>query len=523
MTIAADAAKPNARAADGAEGPRKRLRKGEGEAAASDVSPAAGTPTEEKDAEDAEVRLSPGFSNAYAGFVVPCADYAVERLDVDAVGSAARFFREFVAPRKPVVLVGFLRDAGFAAPAKWTNAYLAEAAGDEVLAVERRADTRDKFGRGVEVQMTFRALLALLERGDELHYLTTQDVEAEADGRPEVMARFVQRLRGDFPLRPALMGNLVPQNVNVWMGNNKHGSSTGLHHDYHDNLYILLRGRKRFRLYSPADAERMYTRGLMTRVHANGRINYEGEDTTAYGADPFAEAAALAAIDKDEAERELAQAEQALERGEPGAEQRVEQAEQRLDAAMLAVLRADKDEEAGESDAEDGEEAEDGEDGENGAFHFDDEDDDVEDDDDEQELELDEMALDPEEVAADGERRKVDQTVKDPVSFSRVDTSRLVADVEALHAQFPRFREATPAFCELAAGEMLFLPASWFHEVESFGSGDGHLALNYWFHPPDQLDSFETPYSSPFWPRDWAMRFAGQDEDESERKQQDDK
>ena len=28
-------------------------------------------------------------------------------------------------------------------------------------------------------------------------------------------------------------------------------SSSGLHHDFHDNLYILLRGRKRFHLWSP--------------------------------------------------------------------------------------------------------------------------------------------------------------------------------------------------------------------------------------------------------------------------------
>ena len=44
--------------------------------------------------------------------------------------------------------------------------------------------------------------------------------------------------------------------------------------------------------------------------------------------------------------------------------------------------------------------------------------------------------------------------------------------------------------CELNAGDMLYLPCGWFHEVQSFGSGEegGHLALNYWFHPPDNLD-----------------------------------
>ena len=38
-----------------------------------------------------------------------------------------------------------------------------------------------------------------------------------------------------------------------------------------------------------------------------------------------------------------------------------------------------------------------------------------------------------------------------------------------------------------------------------------HAAFNYWFHPPDNLldplaSSFERPYTSPFWPRDWEER-----------------
>lgn len=53
------------------------------------------------------------------------------------------------------------------------------------------------------------------------------------------------------------------------------GSSTGLHHDFHDNLYVLLRGRKRFRLYPPSAAPSMYVRGKITRTYPNGRIVYE--------------------------------------------------------------------------------------------------------------------------------------------------------------------------------------------------------------------------------------------------------
>ena len=58
----------------------------------------------------------------------------------------------------------------------------------------------------------------------------------------------------------------------------------------------------------------------------------------------------------------------------------------------------------------------------------------------------------------------------------------------------------------ITAGEMLYIPAGWFHEVRSTGGGsEGHLALNYWFHPPDG-STFEKPYSSNFWPSDWEKR-----------------
>ena len=55
------------------------------------------------------------------------------------------------------------------------------------------------------------------------------------------------------------------------------GSTSGLHHDYHDNLYVLLRGRKTVRLFPPSLADRLYTYGTIELVHPNGRIVYKGQ------------------------------------------------------------------------------------------------------------------------------------------------------------------------------------------------------------------------------------------------------
>lgn len=41
--------------------------------------------------------------------------------------------------------------------------------------------------------------------------------------------------------------------------------------------YVLLRGRKRFRLYPPQLASKMYTVGKVAKVHPNGRIVFKGQ------------------------------------------------------------------------------------------------------------------------------------------------------------------------------------------------------------------------------------------------------
>jgi len=44
-------------------------------------------------------------------------------------------------------------------------------------------------------------------------------------------------------------------------------------------------------------------------------------------------------------------------------------------------------------------------------------------------------------------------------------------------ANYPRFAEAKSILCEVNAGEMLYVPNGWWHEVTSYGV---HVALNIW-------------------------------------------
>lgn len=465
--------------------------------------------------------------NRYKGWVVPESNYWIPVLSSkDDDLTPESFYHKYVRRRRPVVIRGNLpSELELLNAWKTSNEDMIQRAGDETIMVEKRSGNQDSFGKGNEVSMPFGKFLKLIEDGDTLHYLTTQDVEANQDGRPELMSRFMKKLQSDgcsggesnrinFPLRPTIAGNLVPQNINLWMGNSPTGASSGLHHDYHDNLYIVLRGTKKFRLFSPSDTERMYTRGKLTRVHPNGRINYEGEPTTAYGADPASYAAALASRAKEEAEERLAAAEKAVEEGKPGAEKELELAETQLDEAMEAILDA----ETGGENEEDGEDDDD-------AFCLETaREEDVEgidvdhlssESEDEEEGNVDFGATENSE--GDGPR-VVDKTVKNPNNFSRVEPS-VLNDPKHLLAEFPDMLNANTAFCECTSGDMLYLPASWFHEVTSSSSSSssdgnkggataakGHMAFNYWFHPPDAENDFENPYSTDFWPNDFRNR-----------------
>ncbi|SCU91122.1 LADA_0F08218g1_1 [Lachancea dasiensis] len=106
-----------------------------------------------------------------------------------------------------------------------------------------------------------------------------------------------------LPETPSFVGGLIPQQINLWIGSTAGnqqsddksflsnfdptatnlglgrfvpggGSSSGLHHDHADNIYIPISGHKRFTLFSPKDAGKMYTRGVIRKVYNSGVIDY---------------------------------------------------------------------------------------------------------------------------------------------------------------------------------------------------------------------------------------------------------
>lgn len=73
---------------------------------------------------------------------------------------------------------------------------------------------------------------------------------------------------------------------------------------------------------------------------------------------------------------------------------------------------------------------------------------------------------------------------KEPASFSQIPASTLRKFLEGEKVSDPEHQEAlqrasSPVQVEIKPGSMLYLPASWFHEVVSIGDADRpHMAFN---------------------------------------------
>ena len=356
------------------------------------------------------------------------------------------------------------------------------------------------------------------ENGGDLYLTTQYRDEDEVDDLDDGI--FVQMLHEycppplppmlkNFPHRPALLGNLIPQQVNIWIGNSKDGTSSGLHHDFHDNLYLLLQGEKIFTIFSPIDANNLYTQGKIKKVHRNGLINYANrESTRSDGASEFD-------IAQHQVDRLEAMLENLEEAAITGPER--EALERELEAAREKMMQLDDD------DNDDFDKLFDDMDGS-------DFDDDFSDDFSEEDEPKNAKgktngkdakatkAKDNGKTSASKSKKAVSMSEEDeeddeeleekeePNSFSKITVSELHHPTAETHKKYPLLKKAKSCTAHLIAGEMLYLPAGWFHEVTSKSDpkskSKAHVAFNYWMHPP-ATKNYSQPYEDNYWQSLW--------------------
>ena len=320
----------------------------------------------ESDSDESFCEQNAAF-NEYDGFCPPHGiTHVTDRVSADI--QPADFFESYVKTRRPAVFSGLLTDSVFKGH-EWTNSYLSTWAGEAQVLVEDRKCAHGLLSFGTsatKIEMKYAYFVKAVAAHETRYYLTTQDLERFVDeydefGIPKcIAAQPLRTLNDGYPSQPTVLGNLIPHQVSLWHGCTGKGSSSssGLHHDFHDNLYLLIRGRKRFRLFPPSAANALHVSGRLSKIHKNGLIVYESPSGKPSPVSVRADGAPLSVIARcrqRETERNLEAAENQLKQlcsvnmsGDDSTEmqakleaakQLIADCEQQMDSAMEDLLR----------------------------------------------------------------------------------------------------------------------------------------------------------------------------------------
>jgi len=191
--------------------------------------------------------------------------------------TAEEFYKGYLEPCRPVIIEvpGGLSTLGWNT-SNWTEDYLISKVGDLMINVEKKI-TDEGFGRRSDkLQMPFPEFLGhifhanLTDPNRDLYYLNLQNIEFGSIVQPPLTL-----LSEDWYIPPFFLSRPTTA-ANLWIGASDPttGSKSGLHHDYGDNLYVLIKGRKKVRLFSPADSFNVYPMGTINYVTKNGQHSF---------------------------------------------------------------------------------------------------------------------------------------------------------------------------------------------------------------------------------------------------------
>eukprot|EP00949_MAST-11_sp_MAST-11-sp1_P000584 g584.t1 len=229
--------------------------------------------------------------DVYVGYRAP-ADVQKRRVDILREFPAPEdFFQSYTLKRRPALVSipgGVPSHLGWKTHLWEKRKYLIEKVGaDAVVAVEAAGkdddDDDDDDGSNFilstperKLSLSYRLVRwsKLLDKmmANEKVYLNLQDFAVSQELAEErCMIPPVSFLAADFSVPP--VATLMPlHRINMWMGNASNASKSALHYDDFDNFYVVLRGRKSFTIFSPADTPRLYPVGQPVKIEANGEI-----------------------------------------------------------------------------------------------------------------------------------------------------------------------------------------------------------------------------------------------------------
>ena len=203
------------------------------------------------------------FNNNYDGYYLKNKNEVIDNIDLNEI-TPRDFFEKYVIKRKPVIFNTTIKGKFN----KWNNNYLKKIIGNEIVYAEIKNGI---YSRGDIENMRFNDFINYIENGNNKYYLNVQPNKKNEKYLISPLLKKLYKLN-ELPIIPPILGNIIPVQINIWMGANN--TKSKLHHDYHDNLYIVIKGKKIIKLYSPNDAYNLHTKGCISKINKNGLIEY---------------------------------------------------------------------------------------------------------------------------------------------------------------------------------------------------------------------------------------------------------
>ncbi|MBL8938258.1 MAG: cupin-like domain-containing protein [Archangium sp.] len=159
-----------------------------------------------------------------------------------------QFIERAYAPNRPIVITGMMND--WKALRRWTWAFLSKTVGDAPVEVMEHRETTDFYDLNVNrlsEPTTLREFISWIQRvkTSNARYMVARNNGLDAEA--------LRPLRGDLGFFGGILDRRLEGLSYLWVGPG--GTVTPLHHDTANNLFCQVRGRKRFILIDPANAE----------------------------------------------------------------------------------------------------------------------------------------------------------------------------------------------------------------------------------------------------------------------------
>ncbi|XP_060552824.1 bifunctional peptidase and (3S)-lysyl hydroxylase Jmjd7-like isoform X2 [Ruditapes philippinarum] len=172
--------------------------------------------------------------------------------EIDEAPSPLQFYRDFVAPNKPVLIKNAIDH--WPALKKWTPEYLRDKIGDQEVTVAvtpngyADAVTDGKFVMPEERMMKLSQFLDILDKPESAKGVFY--VQKQNSNLTDEFVSVMEDVDPEIKWGSDAFGK-APDAVNFWMGDKR--AVTSMHRDHYENLYCVVRGWKKFLLIPPTD------------------------------------------------------------------------------------------------------------------------------------------------------------------------------------------------------------------------------------------------------------------------------